>query len=66
LGRFAVETAEATAGLAGTARVAAQVVAPSAGYTVVESYLVFGNGIRRIETTFGADGTIAGLYIRPL
>jgi hypothetical protein len=66
LGQLTAQTAEATVGLQRPAQIAAQVVVAGPAYTVVETYLVFPNGIRRIETTFGADGTIAGLYIRPL
>jgi len=66
LNTLTIETAEATGGLHPPAHVAAQVVARQGTYTVVETYLVFTNGIRRIETTFAPDGKIAGLYIRRL
>ena len=64
--QLAAQTARATAGLHPPTHVAAQVVVVQTGYTVVETYLVFSDGVRRIESTFGPDGTIAGLYIRPL
>jgi hypothetical protein len=58
------QTRQAISGLRPPARVAAQVMASEQGYTVVETYLVYANGIRRVQTTFGPDGTIAGLYLR--
>jgi len=63
---FTAETAAATAGLQPPATVAGQIVVRRPGLTVVETYLLFRNGLRRIETTFEPNGSIAGLYIRPL
>jgi len=63
---FAAETAAATAGLQRPATVAGQVVVRPGGLTVVETYLLFRNGLRRIEMTLDPGGSIVGLYIRPL
>lgn len=63
---FTAETAAATAGLEPPATVAGQIVVRRPGLTVVETYLLFGNGLRRIEMSFQPNGTIAGLYIRLL
>lgn len=66
LARLDIETRQATAGLRPPARVVAQLVASEEGYTIVETYLAYANGIRRVETTFEPDGTIAGLYLRSI
>jgi osmotically-inducible protein OsmY len=62
-GVFSAATATATAGLLGPARVAGQIVVRRSALTVVETYLLFRNGLRRIEMTFQPNGSIAGLYI---
>jgi hypothetical protein len=64
LDQLVAQTRKGISGLRPPAHVAAQVVASEAGYTIVETYLVYANGIRRVETTFGPDGAIAGLYMR--
>lgn len=63
---FTAETSAATAGLQPPATVAGQIVVRRAGLTVIETYLLFRNGLRRIEVTLAPNGSIAGLYIRPL
>ena len=63
---FTAETAAATAGLEQPAEVAGQIVVRRPGLAVVETYLLFGNGLRRIEMSLAPNGEIAGLYIRPL
>ena len=63
---FTAETQVATQGLQPPATVAGQIVVRRAGLTIVETYLLFSNGLRRIEMTFEPGGAIAGLYIRPL
>ena len=63
---FAAETAAATAGLQPPASVVGQIVVRRAGLTVLETYLLFRNGLRRIEMTLEPNGSIAGLYIRML
>ena len=63
---LSAETAAITAGLQPPARVAGQIVVRRAGLTVVETYLLFRNGLRRVEMSLEPNGSIAGLYIRPL
>lgn len=63
---FTAETAAATAGLQRPATVAGQIVVRRGALTVIETYLLFRNGLRRVEMTLQPNGSIAGLYIRPL
>lgn len=63
---LAAQTARVIAGLRGPVHVAAQVVAVRPDFTTVETYLRYANGLRRVETTFARDGSLAGLYIRLL
>ena len=63
---FTAETAAVTAGLRPPATVAGQIVVRRGGFTVVETYLLFANGLRRVEVALEPNGSIAGLYIRPL
>ena len=61
---LAAVVAAAIAGLQPPATVGGQVVISRPGYVVVETYLLFSNGLRRIEITFDSDMRVAGLYIR--
>jgi hypothetical protein len=52
--------------LRGPASVAAQITVSRPPYTVVETYLLFENGLRRVEISLDAGQRIAGLFLRPL
>ncbi|HET6908710.1 MAG TPA: hypothetical protein VFH54_05165 [Mycobacteriales bacterium] len=54
------------AGLTGAPTIIAQVVAGPSSATIVETYVLWPNGLRRVQVTFDAAGQIAGLFLRPL
>jgi hypothetical protein len=56
-------TAKATGRLDGPVAVVAQLVVDHPPYTVVESYLRYRNGLRRVEIAFDSSREVAGLFI---
>lgn len=60
------DVAAGLSGLAGSPTVAAQVVVGPPGSTTVETYVLWPNGIRRVQVTFDPMGRIAGLFVKPL
>jgi len=54
------------AGLTGAPTITAQVVAGPSSATIVETYVLWPNGLRRVQVSFDSAGKIAGLYLKPL
>ena len=61
---LASETRAGISRLQAPVSVVAQVTADRSPYVVVETYLLFRNGLRRVEITLDPDDQIAGMYLR--
>lgn len=64
--RLRAITVTVTSHLRTPAEVAAQITVHHGLFTVVETYLLFRNGLRRVEVTLDEHRKVAGLYLRAI